>query len=478
MKSMIGNILAEPETSPSTTTTEPVVTPEVEVAPTTETTPTPATEPTAEGAAPTVPAVEATPATEETSPFDEPEPVAFEAKPAGVEDKTWKAVYPAYQFIQELKKPFEDGGIGHEPTVDDVRQYYDAFADRVAMEEDFASGNGQSAVNFVTKWFGPGADGNTRQNSDFVAGAIPHALARSNPAALGKLVTELTNVLGQVPPETLANLGAAMPAALGNNSDAIGAMAKPIFESYTSELWNRWERETNPQIKESLYQAAQIHTKDLTGQYRMFDNTGKPVEAPVAPKADTSALDAKRAEIEQRERAFNQQKTDFEKARATQWQNQMSADVSSEVEPLYDLALKPLRGTQADGPYNAAKRDFVQEVSQRVQKDPKWPIYKNLVQRAFRTSSPEDATAVVDFYKEMATRAIAAVRSNFLTQWGVAAKKQSDARHAELQRIESKREPSTAGAPTKPVVNGGAMVRQKGETQEDFLKRQIRLAAS
>jgi Tfp pilus assembly protein FimT len=487
MSKAIGKVLAEPEPT-SVDKTETVV-PQLEVETKIESAEPPKSlAPEIEVQPPQV-SVPSPTQFEEPNPFDEESPVAFAEKPESIPEAAWKKVYPGYAFLQDLKKPFEEGGIGHAPTVDDVHQYFNAYSDRVQMEEDFISGDANAGAGFIARWFGLDPNtGTARPNAENVAAVIPYALAQSNPQAFNNMVAALPSVLGHTDPQTLTSLAASLPSIIAQaNTNAFAQMSFPILSSYRDQLWNRWQNERDPNARETLYRAAQAMTFDTTGAYRQFDAQGKVVET-AQPKADTSALDAQRRELESMRQQIANEQAEITTARAQQWQNFMASDVDRQVDPLIDLALKPLKSISGGtGPYNAAKRDFTTMVQGQVKKDPKWSVYVGLVKQAFRSSSQglptaaEDEQAVGEFYKEMAHRAIMSLRGSFLSEWGVTAKKQSEQRHQELGAIDQHREPSAGGPPapqrTQPTENR-RMKKADGswETQEEFTKRVIQNA--
>jgi hypothetical protein len=443
LKSAIGDILSAPDTPSSTSTEAPAIEPVIETSPSAapvevkvETSTEPVAVTPSEGTVTAPTGVDFTPQ----------EPVKFESRPESIAEETWNQVYPAYSFVQELQKPFEEGGIGHQPTLSDVHEYFNAYADRIAMEEDFASGDYNAGARFLDKWFGPDESGQPRNSTSVVASAIPAVLAQRNPQAL-------------------LNMMQALPAAIKDNPQAVAAVAAPILSSFTNDLWNEWANTKDEGMKDSLWKAAQILTKKTTGQYRKFDDKGQPV-APEAPKVDTSYITQKEQELTQREQAFQRQQDEM-------WKTNIASQVSTQVDPLYDKALEPIKSftTSAPRQFTRAKQDFISEVQQRVMKDPKWSLYVNLVNRAHATGDPDATAAIPDFYRDMAQRAISALQPGFLKDWGVTIKKASEAQHATQAKIDAKREPSTSGSPSPVAAPTNPMVRQKNETHMEFLKR-------
>ena len=118
---------------------------------------------------------EATPAAAEQQAQQTEDEVKYEDKPGFIDQKRWDQVYPSHKFVRALQKPIEEGGIGHLPSVEEVQQYYSAYADRIAMESDFAAGDPQTAAEFVNRWFGPDEQGAYRENVQTVASVLPHS---------------------------------------------------------------------------------------------------------------------------------------------------------------------------------------------------------------------------------------------------------------------------------------------------------------
>lgn len=359
-----------------------------------------------------------------------PEEVTFEDKPSWTPEKVWSQVYPSHKFVQALKQPIEKGGIGHQPSVEDVRLYYDSYADRVSMESDFSSDDPNSAAQFVNRWFGADQTGSFRDNYLKVASVLPAALARANP-------------------------------------QAYKAMSVPVLSGYREGLWQRAEYEQNPEIRSALLAAAQILEHDITGKYRPLDDNGKAIQPTPDPE---------RVRLEADRRAFNEEKSQATQQRVQQWQNSLASRIHSQIGDKIDEALAPLKSVHDKAPriYNSAKSDFLTEVQNAVKKDAQWSVYEAMVNQASRTQTAESADAVQGFYLEMASRAISNLRRNFLKEAGVAVVRQSEQRHQQLQQSASRQAPTQNGANSqKPSIAAAAIERKPGESNVQFLQRRM-----
>src|ERR1041385_7828200 len=94
----------------------------------------------------------------EPNPYDETPPDA--EIPQATLDVVLKTprgqeIYQGYKAMKELGKPVEQGGIGHVPTVDQARNYFMAYRDRVMMDGDLNSGNPQQIGRLLNHIFDP-----------------------------------------------------------------------------------------------------------------------------------------------------------------------------------------------------------------------------------------------------------------------------------------------------------------------------------
>ena len=364
-----------------------------------------------------------------------------------------RRMYAHDKAMRALAKPTEQGGIHHIPTVDQIKQYYGDHRELALMTHDLASGNPQQAGRLLGHLF----DARRGDGVNTVAEQLIPALARSNPAALSKMLPQLAS-LEKINPEAYKEAGA------------------PFITNYGKALWDRVEAMADPpkwegSLKQALYYAAQAVHKDLTGEYRPQD--GQPQQAvqakddPLSERA--SVLAQKEAKIAEFER--NQRET-----AVRQWTGEFGKQVEAGLFAEFDKALAPLKKMYEATPakYTRARKDFHQQIVNDVPRNREaWELYQVRVADAQRSGAPEKMEAAAKEYVRLAVPVITAKRKAFLEEEGVAVQNQSNARHAELRSIDSKTAINGGAAPLSPG-KGQPLVKLPGESAADFNLRQLR----
>lgn len=364
-----------------------------------------------------------------------------------------RRMYANHKLVKELAKPFEQGGIGHVPTIEEVRNYAGAYRDQVMMDHDLSSGNPQQAERLIAHLFSP----QRGEGAQVVAAQIGRTLA--------KLANELQS---------------SNPAQAQAYQQAYVAAANPFLETYNNALWDRWTEMPGgapgseaQRHKEALGYAAQVLEFDLTGKYR--DPTGKPAgQAQANPQDDPLA--AERANIQAREQRLTQYEQRTQQVEAQRISQGINARIDNELTVELDKALAPLKALYEKTPkrYERDRRDFNQAVVKEIPKNQHaWDILQTHYADAVRSRNPEAIDALVKEYVKLAVPHIQALRKQFLEESGVAFQAQSDARHAELRSIDSKKALTNGGGAGKVPNAGQPIVRRPGESQADFNFRQL-----
>lgn len=375
---------------------------------------------------------------EESNPYDEQPEGEFQPQTLGEILKTadGKRMYANHKLVREMAKPVDQGGIGHVPTLEQQREYYGAFRDRVIMDHHLSSGDTKGAQTFLQYAFNP----QRGEGAQTVAGHLATTLAQVNP-------------------------------------EAYAAAAQPFLSNYGTALWDRWSElpdgaDGSPQkrLKDAIEMAAQIVEKDMTGKYRSVPPGQQQANAQPDPLAQERAqLEADKAQIAQ-QRATDQQS--FQR----NWEGGLVGNITQGLGTELDVALAPLQKMHEASPriYQALRKEFHDHVVSNIQRDKHaWDLFQVRLAEARRSGTPDAQKAVASEYVKLAKPIIQAERKKFLEEAGAVAKQQSDARHAELRSIDSKKALNTGGSPVTPST-GAPLARQAGESQSDFNLRQLR----
>lgn len=340
-----------------------------------------------EAAAPAEAEAEA-PAEEEAKPAEEP--VAESEAPA--EDKPVGQTYKAK--FEEL-----ESALGEPPDAEKIREYMGAYSDQLAMEHDFTSGDPVAIQKFVSHW-------------------------------------------NEVSPEGMQQLAASLPNLLASqkNPEAYSALAEPVLGRYSQALYDRANAETDADKKASYLHAARMIDWDLNGSYRE-----NPAEEPKQPK-----LSAREQQVEKGLREIQEFKRQQASAAVDSFTHGVVTDSQQQFLAAIDNALKPGAGLVNQRLFNAAKKDFIQEVTAAMAGEKEAVrLFDLQALNAQRSPSKEAHDALVSNYMTRAQRAIRNLAPAALKDLGVSAKEKSTAAHKAASAS------ATAGA--QPAASTGAV---------------------
>ena len=352
-----------------------------------------------------------------------------------------RQIYQGYKYTRELAKPTHEGGIGHVPTIDQTRTYFQNHAQRVQMDQDYiggASGDPQAMAQWTDYWFGK------REGND--------QLTALKTGAAGRFVQALSQI----------------------NPDAYVEAATPIMGTYLESLWNRYEQAADPKTKEAMWTAYQMVHKDLTGEYR---NVNGASASPQEQTGQGDPLAAERAQLQQGFRELMQHQQAQQQAR----QNQLNSHIINtsigalygEVDKAVGQYLKPMKESQP-AIYKAAVQQFVTEIKNGVSADPQlWQLFVADLREAQRQGTPQAIQQAVEHYMRLARPVIAAKRKEFLKQAGINIMEQSNGRHAALGQVASHKGPTNGAAPNQQTLQPGG---KKGldESFEAYSARRVK----
>lgn len=349
-----------------------------------------------------------------------------------------RRIYAEFKKSQQLAKLPEEGGIGHNPSPEQVRGYYEAFTDKQLMEHEFDSGDSAREENFVNYWFGRDESGAARPGAVRMAAVMMDTLTKVNP-------------------------------------QAYAAAARPAISRFIDGMYRASAVQSDPEVRESMLRAAQIGEWWITGGPQGGKFRDQP-DSNAAPQANNNAPNPDRIELE---RLKSQMAAD--RSRATQQQRQtVEARVDTEVDRAlrHDAgkALAAIKGRVDDFVYDSLLDRLIKEVNSDVERNRDgMQLFQIQKERAVQTGSEQAIKDLVRLKRQMAAQAIIAKRERFINSATASLKQQNDARHAQLQRSGSMVEPNGQAAPVRRDI-GEALTRRPDETHEAFLMRTIQHA--
>lgn len=373
----------------------------------------------------------------------------------------------AMRALAKPPNPDGTGGIGFIPTIEQAKEHYGSHRSLTMMEHDLNSGNPQQAERLLVHLFNP----QRGEGANTVAAQLIPALAKSNPAALGQVVSQLASLKE-------------------SNLELYQEASLPFITDYSETLWAKYETIPDPapvkradgtfesgwngSFKQSIYNAAQAAHKALTGAYRPVDDAGKVVPGPdrqndplASRTAELDARQAKLDETDQRNRQLASQK----------WTGEFGKSVATALYSELDKALATLKKMYEATPkkYERARKDFHDLIVADVPKNQQaWDLYQVRVAEARRTGSPELMTAAAKEFVRLAVPVITAKRKQFLEEEGAIVQKLHDDRQSELRSIDSQKAVNGTGGAAPTPGKGPPIQRTPGESASDFNLRQLR----
>ena len=365
---------------------------------------------------------------EEPNPYDEPEESPADQKVVEQFLRTprGREIYAQAKLSRELSKPSSEGGIGHVPSVADIRSYFDSHRAAVQMYADFSSGDPRRLGGFLAHWFGP-----------------------QNPAA-GQALDNLEPMLAQFGPQ------------------AYGRIAAPVLDRFMrGPLREAWGAEKDPNAQAALYKAIQTAYHAVAGEWL-------PLEIFTEGQAPQSnGTSAERQQIAAEWGRLNTAREQGQREINQHWDAKLGEAEAAILNGEIDKALKPLADMKAKTPvvYESIRERFAKEIAAAATSDPQtWAVYQARVEQVRRAGGSQEE--VVQTLLPVLVSAIASKRPAFLKGAGVVVKQSSDDRHAQLRRIASNTVPSNTGVPVKKSVVP-ASARKPGESRDDYAQRRV-----
>lgn len=350
-----------------------------------------------------------------------------------------REVYANHKLVEQLAKPTTQGGIGHVPSVQQVKQYFKAHRDAVAMGTDFTSGDPARVANFFAHWFGADQNGQFRPSSMAALQHLEPTLARIGPEAYERV-------------------------------------AAPVLERYQKALVADWRAENkDPELKRALLVAAHVLHNRLNDEWLEAGKEDAAWGGGATMPTTASPGRPGRAELDAEWQQLNQAKQASQRQLQNQWDAKLDQSETATLSSEIDKALKPLADMRSKTPemYEALKERMAKQIRTAVQADPElWNLYQAKVELARRTGNPAAIEGVMKEYLGLAGPVIREKRGPFLKGAGVATRKQSDDRHAQLRSIASHTAPANNGAPVRKSI-APASSPKPGESKDDYMARRF-----
>lgn len=375
-------------------------------------TPTEELQPTAdtpETATPELPAELAELLEEDAEPTDKPadEAAPEDAKPADGETPTdkpnpidlnssrGKRIYNGYKFFRAVESE-----LGVIPTVEEVKEYHRAHLERMAMENEFASGDPRAADNWVANW-----DRTSPRGMTAVASVLPQRLVADR------------------------------------NFEAYNALATPVLTNFANLLYDKGKESTNADYQARLFDAARIVESLTTGKFRPDDELLKQAD----PMLDRQReLDAKLQQIRQFESSQAQ-------SRQTAIVNEIDSTIDQSIASMTEQALAPLKQAYPD---NAAyvkmcQKTFTEEVVGAASRSPSLDAFRQEVARA-ANGDPAAKQRAVTLYRSIVGHAVQQLQRPFLREHIKSSEivRASQARHSKLQQAAPTNAPQSTNTPS------------------------------
>lgn len=350
-------------------------------------------------------------------PEEPPVPAAGPAAPNPIDlnSSRGKRIYNGYKFFKAVETE-----LGVLPTVEEVKEYHRAHLERLAMENEFTSGDPRAADNWVANW-----DRTSPQGMAAVAAALPERLIADR------------------------------------NFDAYNAVATPILNRFIGSLYDTAQAIADPESKARMIDAARIAESRLTGKFRSDEELTR-VPDPMA--ARQSDIDRKLAQIREFESSQSY-------ARSAAIVNEIDSSIGKFVDQTVEAAMAPLKTAYPSNPayVKDCQRTFTEEAIRLADRSPSAEAYRREVEKAARGDANARQRAVA-LYGSMVQHAIQTLARPFLRERIKSSEvvRASAARHAQLSKSASQNAPQSAGGPSTKSLSATP---QKGETLESMMSR-------
>lgn len=367
-----------------------------------------------------------------------------------------KRMLSAFKAIGELEKPASEGGLGHQPSVEDIKNYHQSHANWQAMQHEYTA----NPVSWIANMFGPDEEGKVPAGAVEIVRQLPAVLSASAPELFSALISPIVQRRDAMVVKDLRDTAMKIPK--GQNLDS----------------------KTGLDDRQRAQDAAQIVEFRLTGRTTPFPDgeATLPAGGPDPFAAERQRLESERQQYEQRNRSMLQaQQEQFDSTVADSIKNAVAQDVSKALAPL-NSSLTPLL-------FNQLKENLENTVYQHVTGNgvaapmnpggfQSFQIQVEQARRGFLSTGKLDPKALADAYRQMARQVIRRLAPQYLRDAVPQAKQASEARHQQLAAAAQHVAPPGGGSPVPQSVVPAPAPRQPGETEQEHFARQLHEAIS
>lgn len=358
--------------------------------------------------------------------------------------------------MQELSKPPEEGGLGITPTVDQIKEFHQAYLQHQRFIEDFNSGDPQNHASIAHFLFGAAQDGAPPPGAAEFIDALPDHLGRSNPALKNHLQTKLV-------------------------AEVINTPNSPLYEQVDLSVAKRLADQFDYLAQNAVGEEDKVRWSDaamLVRYARGISAQGDPQAAAQATNdPEKLAMQAELARIKQeRQREVQTSQQRAIQVASGQFYGSIENAIKADVEKSLAI-IKDKVGATTFEAHRTAQLAKLRDVAKRVlQNETVGADKKRAIGTFLQSRSPSAFDGVVRTIRRAYQDELLESRKNILADVGVKLKEKSAVTTAKLQQAQQ----HTEASPTNPSAGvGGAKVipeRLSTESVDQHLARVLATA--
>ncbi len=364
-----------------------------------------------------------------------------------------KRMYRGFQLEQQLLKPPTEGGLGHMPTVEQIREMHENSSHLNLMRHEFHNGNPQYAENFIKNWFQP---------IDPATGQIGYSPGASQ--AIGSFIPTLMSMASDPKqPEQFRTAAA----------EAYRRAALPAMQTHINDMYARGLAEPDLETRIWLLNGARTLDQDINNRFREDLPQGIDTEA-YAPGGQHAAPDPRNADIEGKLRYINEFQQQQQQQAQQGFQAAVSTQVNTAVDADVDFALKSLKEALPERVFLSLQGQFVKEVQGKLNANPiQLRAYRMAVDAARANPTPQNLKAAADAMRSAVRPHITQLRRQYLDDAKSLITASSAKRHQTLEEASQKTGASSVAQPVGKDL-APALSRLPGESYAESLNRRVK----
>lgn len=342
-----------------------------------------------------------------------------------------RRIYSTFKGMREISKPESEGGIGFEPTPEEIVRFHQAHLQHSRFWDDFSSDDPQRQEVLIRTLFATGPDGQRAAGADRLLGTLPTVLAQADPVMFRQL-------------------------------------ASPVALEITQACRSLAERAGDEDVKARWADAA-----NLVAYLFELPTANGQGQAQQQESGEAAALRAELARI-QGERQNAQQQTYQQAVRSLEggFHKRMAMALEADVKE----ALKPIEGKADDVTYKSYMTTFRAQMGNKVrsylQNETIQREFKQAVQYAAQNRDPRPLDALIRRVRGAYVASLNEDRQQYIRAVMQRSKQSADATATKLQQAQSKTEPAQGGsAMTATTASAAVPTRNANESAQDYLRR-------